>query len=74
MVDECLEVQGSKALMPAALCASLEWKSLIAALQALHSVYYEPLASVAPSLRDLMAGSAVRKLLFMTTPEVGAGN
>jgi hypothetical protein len=45
---------------------------MVHVLQALHSVYYEPLAAVAPSLRDLLAGPAVRKLLFMTTPEVGS--
>ncbi|GFH32067.1 uncharacterized protein HaLaN_31224, partial [Haematococcus lacustris] len=39
-------------------------------LQALHSVYYEPLASVAPSLGQLLAGRPVRKLLLMTSPQV----
>ncbi|KAL6759257.1 HAD-like domain-containing protein [Haematococcus lacustris] len=39
-------------------------------LQDLHSVYYEPLASVAPSLGQLQAGRPVRKLLLMTSPQV----
>jgi hypothetical protein len=37
--------------------------------QALHHVYYEPLAHVAPSLEKLLQGEPVRKLLFMTSPK-----
>lgn len=40
--------------------------------QALHHTYHEPLATVLPSLDALLAGPPVRKLLFMSSPEVGA--
>lgn len=39
-------------------------------LQELHSRYFEPLSEVAPSLQALLAGSPVKKLLFMTDPAV----
>ena len=32
--------------------------------------YYEPLAAVAPSVDQVVAGPVMRKLLFMTSPEV----
>lgn len=46
-------------------CATLD---LAPELRELHSVYYEPLARVEPSLQQLLAGPAVKKLLFMTEP------
>ncbi|KAF5829542.1 hypothetical protein DUNSADRAFT_15939 [Dunaliella salina] len=39
-------------------------------LQALHHIYHEPLATVLPSLEALLEGPPVRKLLFMSTPQV----
>ncbi|GFH26796.1 uncharacterized protein HaLaN_25008, partial [Haematococcus lacustris] len=39
-------------------------------LQDLHSVYYEPLASVATNLGQLLTGRPVRKLLLMTSPQL----
>lgn len=43
-------------------CAALE---LTPELRELHTRYYEPLARVEPSVEALLAGPAVRKLLFM---------
>ena len=39
-------------------------------LQALHDVYYEPLAQVMPSLDTILQGPPVMKLLFMTDPKI----
>lgn len=38
-----------------------------------HASYYEPLAQEAASLEALLAGPAVRKLLFMAAPELVEG-
>lgn len=43
-------------------CATL---AMTPELRELHDRYYEPLASVAPSLDELLAGPPVKKLLFM---------
>ena len=39
-------------------------------VQALHDVYYEPLAQVMPSLNTILQGPPVMKLLFMTDPKI----
>ncbi|EIE27200.1 HAD-like protein [Coccomyxa subellipsoidea C-169] len=39
-------------------------------LQDLHQTYYEPLARVASSLDEILAGPPVKKLLFMTDPSI----
>lgn len=41
-------------------------------IQLLHDRYYEPLAVVAPSVDAVLSGPPLRKLLFMTTPEIVA--
>ena len=43
--------------------ASLWW-------QELHERYYEPLAAVQPSLQAILQGPPVKKLLFMTHPDI----
>lgn len=44
-------------------CATLR---MTPELEELHQRYYEPLASVAPGVEDLLSGPPVRKLLFMS--------
>ena len=39
-------------------------------LQELHEVYYEPLSQVQPDLESILHGPPVKKLLFMTDPQV----
>lgn len=39
-------------------------------LEELHTRYYEPLPRIIPSLEAILKGPSVRKLLFMTTPDV----
>eukprot|EP00775_Hariotina_reticulata_P003247 gene3247-3523_t len=48
-------------------CATLR---LTDQLRELHHRYYEPLADELPNVEALLAGPAVRKLLFMADPEV----
>lgn len=46
----------------------LDVRSCCARMQELHSVYYEPLAQVCPSVEAILAGPPVKKMLFMTDP------
>ena len=44
--------------------------SMLTAVQELHQRYYEPLARIAGSLDEVVQGPPLKKLLFMTDPDV----